>query len=168
MSRAPKCREACALRAVSSAPKPIPNSTVPTVITHIDGARASAARASAISRVAPAISGPAGTRKRPVTALETTEAAMPGTSRIPSAPTGWPRLSRIEGHSRPRVEPGRATPTYARQARRKAGTEGTPGMRDGRIAVPRIRAARDDGLIPRVSACGVARAPQLLEGLFLP
>ena len=61
-----------------------------------------------------------------MTALETTEAAIPGTSRIPSAPTGWPKLSRIEGHSRPRVEPGRATLRYARQASSKAGTVETP------------------------------------------
>ena len=69
-----------------------------------------------------ATSGPAGMRRRPVRALAMTEAVIPDTSRIPSAPTGWPRLSRIEGHSRPRVEPGRATLWYARQASSKAGT----------------------------------------------
>src|SRR5439155_22611702 len=94
----------------------------------------------------PATSGPAGTRKRPVTALEMTEAAMPGTSRAPSAPTGWPRLSRIEGHSRPRVEPGRATLRYARQASGKAGTV-KAFLVKGRSPCRESRAARDDGLV---------------------
>lgn len=128
------------LRAVSSAPNPTPNSTVPAIITHIEGARASAARASAISRVDAATNGPADRRRRPVTALETTEAAMPGTSRMPSAPTGWPRLSRIEGHSRPRVEPGSATLRYATQARSKAGTV-KAFLVKVKIAVPRIESS---------------------------
>src|SRR4029077_17486950 len=117
----------------------------------------------AISTVAPATSGTAGTPRRPVTALETTEAAMPGTSRMPSAPTGWPKLSRIEGHSRPRVEPGRATDRYARQASSKAGTvKNFLGRGEGKDGSP----CRDSeqhamtGGFPRVSACGVARAPQ--------
>ena len=77
-----------------------------------------------------------------MTALETTEAAMPGTSRMPSAPTGWPRLSRIEGHSRPRVEPGRATLRYATQARSKAGTvRNSLSHRVRKIAVPRIESS---------------------------
>jgi hypothetical protein len=46
----------------------------------------------------------------PVAALETTEAVIPKTSRIPRAPTGSPKLSRIEGQSRPSVEAGRAMP----------------------------------------------------------
>ncbi len=142
------------MRAVSSAPNPTPNNTVPAAITHIDGARDSAARASAISKVAPATSGPAGTRRRPVTALEMTEAAMPGTSRMPSAPTGWPRLSRIEGHSRPRVEPGRATLRYARQASGKAGTA-KAFLVKGKSPCRESRAARDDGLGSLVSACGL-------------
>ena len=75
-----------------------------------------------------------------MTALETTEAAMPGTSRMPSAPTGWPRLSRIEGHSRPRVEPGRATLRYATQARSKAGTV-KAFLVKVKIAVPRIESS---------------------------
>ncbi len=51
-----------------------------------------------------------------------TEAVIPNTSRIPRAPTGTPKLSRIEGQSRPRVELGKATLRYARQASRRAGT----------------------------------------------
>jgi hypothetical protein len=60
--------------------------------------------------VAAATSVPVRTRTRPVTALAMTEAMIPGTSTIPSAPTGVPKLSRIEGQSRPKTEPGRATP----------------------------------------------------------
>ena len=91
-------------------------------ITHSDGAKASTARATAISMVPAATSGPVRTRTRPVAALEMTEAVIPSSGRIPRAPTCTPKLSRIEGQSRPRVEPGRATLRYARQASRRAGT----------------------------------------------
>src|SRR6266851_8782798 len=172
MSRAPKCRAACALRAASIAPKPSPNSTVPPQTIHSDGARASRASASAVSKVPAATSGPTRThaRMRPVAALDTTEAVIPKTSRIPRAPTGSPKLSRIEGQSRPRVEPGKATLRYARQASRRGGTGGCPSRVSwGGVAVPRIGAARDDGSgTSCVSACVVARAPQLLECLYLP
>jgi hypothetical protein len=66
-----------------------------------------------------------------------TEAMIPGTRMIPSAPTGVPKLSRIDGHSRPKAELGRATLRYARQARRRAGTGGnflSEGKRDRRAA----------------------------------
>ena len=46
-------------------------------------------------------------------------------SRTPRAATGWWKLSRMDGQSRPRTEPGRATLRYARQAREKGGTAGT-------------------------------------------
>ncbi len=110
MSRAPKRAAAYALRAESTAPKPSPNTTMPTANTHSAGARASAARAAAASAVPTASTGPqrARDRMRPVATLETTLAATPKASKIPSAPTGTPRLSRIEGHSWPRVEPGSA------------------------------------------------------------
>jgi hypothetical protein len=71
--------------------KPSPNRTMPPVNTHTDGASASTPSASATSAV------PADTRRptdrrdrmRPVAALATTEAAVPNSSKIPSAPTGW-------------------------------------------------------------------------------
>jgi len=47
---------------------------------------------------------------RPVAALDTAEAATPAASTIPSAPTGSWMLMRIDGHSKPRVDPGSATP----------------------------------------------------------
>jgi hypothetical protein len=44
-----------------------------------------------------------------VAALEITEAVTPKASKIPRAPTGSWKLMRIEGHRRPKVEPGSAT-----------------------------------------------------------
>jgi hypothetical protein len=143
MSRAPRCRTAYALRAASIAPKPSPNSTVPMAITHSDGAKASTASATAVSMVATATSGPVRTGRRPVATLEVTEAVIPKTSRIPRAPTGSPKLSRIEGQSRPRVEAGKAMLRYARQASKKGGTVGRPSShssqekRRGRCAADR-------------------------------
>ena len=66
-----------------------------------------------------------GDSSRPVTALDIAEAATPKISRTPRAATGWWKLSRMDGQSRPRTEPGRATLRYARQAREKGGTAGT-------------------------------------------
>ncbi len=126
MSRAPKWLAACELRAESIAPKPSPKSTVPPAKTQSVGVRASTASAMADSMVPSATTEPVGTRDRmrPVATLEMTEAVTPKASKIPRAPMGWWKLSRIEGQSRPRVEPGSARLRYARQARRKAGTAG--------------------------------------------
>src|ERR1022692_4361073 len=111
MSRAPKWLAAYALRAESIAPKPSPKSTMQAANPHRDGARPSADNARADSMVPRARSGPTRTRDRmrPVAVLEITEAVSPNASNSPRAPTGAPKLSRIEGHNRPRVEPGRAT-----------------------------------------------------------
>ena len=72
---------------------------------------ASTANATAVSTVPSARSGPtpARDRSRPVAALEITEAVTPNASKIPRAPTGSWKLSRMEGHNRPSVEPGKAT-----------------------------------------------------------
>ena len=111
MSRGPKCPAAYALSTESITPKPVLNTALPTTMIHSAGAVASAASAALTSAAPAASSGPCRTRARtrPVAALETTAAATPATSTIPSAPTGSWMLIRIDGHSMPRVEPGRAT-----------------------------------------------------------
>jgi hypothetical protein len=111
MSRGPKCPAAYALSAASITPKPVLNSALPATMIHSAGAAASAASAALISTAPKANSGPCRTRARirPVAALDTTAAATPATSTIPSAPTGSWMLIRIDGHSMPSVEPGSAT-----------------------------------------------------------
>ena len=124
---------------------------------------------------------------RPVAALETTEAVTPNASKTPRAPSGSWKLSRIEGHTRPRVEPGNATVRYARQARRKGGTVVTPlsqlkampqarGSTKGARAGPRVgslcRTSEQHAMTGRhvtycVNVCVVARAPQLLGVLVV-
>ena len=115
-------------------------------------------------------------------ALETTEAATPNASSIPRAPTGSWKLSRIEGHKRPRVDPGRATVRYAKQARRNEGkrellcvAKGTPlacgsfralSQAEGMDSL--CRGSQQHAMTGRsatycVNVCVVARAPQLLE-----
>ena len=117
-------------------------------------------------------------------ALDTTEAATPNASSIPRAPTGSWKLSRIDGQRRPRVDPGRATVRYAKQARRNGGTEGAPLSREknapglwqrqcsephprGELAVP-FAAARDDRSVgdllrQRVRRCPGTSAPRSLH-----
>jgi hypothetical protein len=120
----------------------------------------------------------------PVAALEMTETAVPGISRSPRTPVGVWKVSWIEGQSRPRMELGTAVARYARQARNRVGTartsseslevmpaglaarSGAPGQPADGLAVPHVRAARDDRSVTYcVSACSVFRALQLLEGL---
>jgi hypothetical protein len=100
-----------------------------------------------------------------VATLDSTEAVTPKASRRLRAPTGSCKLSRIDGHSRPRIELGSAILRYARQARTKGGTAGNilrvdelrsqgpdaagvracarlPGSGSGEIAVPQNAAER--------------------------
>ena len=84
---------------------------MPQANSHTDGVKASAISAAAVSAVPAASSGPAVSRdsRRPLTALAITVAAVPSASRTPRAATGRWKLTLINGHNRPRVEPGRAT-----------------------------------------------------------
>ncbi len=84
---------------------------MPPANTQTDGAAASPAKASAMAAAPPATIGPVGNRdiSRPVSTLASTEPDTPMSSSSPSRPSGWCQLSRISGHSRPRVEPGTAT-----------------------------------------------------------
>jgi hypothetical protein len=92
------------------------------------------------------------------------EAVTPNASRIPSAPTGSRKLTSIEGQTRPRVGPGRATVRYARQARRKGRTVVSliwaPGARRRSGAAGPGRAREANLVIAgKVRAVGVAPDP---------
>ena len=78
------------LSAVSSAPDPTPNITMPAAKTQTDGAAASPAKASAMAATPPATMGPVRTRDstRPVSTLAATEADTPMISSRPSRPSG--------------------------------------------------------------------------------
>jgi hypothetical protein len=90
---------------------PDSNTTMPAAKTQTDGAADSPARASAMAAVPAATIVPVRTRgsSRPVSTLAATDADTPTISSSPSRPSGWCQLSRINGHSRPRVELGTAT-----------------------------------------------------------
>jgi hypothetical protein len=92
--------------------------------TRKDGAAPSTVNARATSVMPRAVRDPTLILDKigPVAALAMTEAATPNARNIPKAPTGSWKLSCIEGHNRPRVEPGKATLRYAKQARRKGRT----------------------------------------------
>ena len=92
--------------------EPDADTALPTAISQSPGVAASTASAM-LTRAAPMARGGPGDivrRIRPVAALDKAEAAAPAASTTPRAPTGSWMLTRIDGHSSPRVDPGSATP----------------------------------------------------------
>ncbi len=84
---------------------------MPSANTQRNGATASTARAAAGATLPAATMGPAPSRasSRPAPRLASTDAVTPTIRSTPSALSGSCQLSRIDGHSRPRVELGTAT-----------------------------------------------------------